>query len=95
VTKIELTTIQAALQAAQLDGWLFYDHHQRDPIAYRVLKLKPGMYAHAVIRIPVGRVTEIERSDDGSPLPPLSGGDVADTGPLAKAYFEAHRGVRR
>ena len=40
---MNLTAIQSALHEAQLDGWLFYDHHQRDPIAYRVLKLKPGM----------------------------------------------------
>ena len=26
-----------------LDGWLFYDHHRRDPIAYRVLKINPPM----------------------------------------------------
>jgi Xaa-Pro aminopeptidase len=40
---VDLGAIQSALLGAQLDGWLFYDHHQRDPIAYRVLKLKPGM----------------------------------------------------
>ena len=40
---MELTTIQKTLRDAKLDGWFFYDHHQRDPIAYRVLKLKPGM----------------------------------------------------
>ena len=40
---MNLCAIQSALREAQLDGWLFYDHHQRDPIAYRVLKLKPGM----------------------------------------------------
>jgi Xaa-Pro aminopeptidase len=26
-----------------LDGWLFYDHHRRDPIAYRVLGIAPPM----------------------------------------------------
>ena len=35
--------IQAALSEANLDGWLFYDHHHRDPIAYRVLKIAPAM----------------------------------------------------
>ena len=40
---MDLGAIQSALSESQLDGWLFYDHHQRDPIAYRVLKLKPGM----------------------------------------------------
>ena len=35
--------IQAALREAELDGWLFYDHHHRDPIAYRVLGIAPAM----------------------------------------------------
>ena len=34
-----LAHIQAALQAAHLDGWLFYDFRRSDPIAYRVLGL--------------------------------------------------------
>ena len=40
---MELGAIQAALSEAKLDGWLFYDHHHRDPIAYRVLKIAPAM----------------------------------------------------
>jgi len=36
---MDLEAIQSALREAGLDGWLFYDHHHRDPIAYRVLKL--------------------------------------------------------
>ena len=40
---MDLTAIQSALREAQLDGWLFYDHHHRDPIAYRVLKIAPAM----------------------------------------------------
>lgn len=40
---MNLTKIQAALSEAKLDGWLFYDHHHRDPIAYRVLKIAPAM----------------------------------------------------
>lgn len=39
-TRIE--SIQNALREANLDGWLFFDHHRRDPIAYRVLQLTPG-----------------------------------------------------
>ncbi len=31
--------IQEALQATGLDGWLFFDHHFRDPIAYEILGL--------------------------------------------------------
>ena len=36
---MNLSAIQSALSDAKVDGWLFYDHHRRDPIAYRVLKL--------------------------------------------------------
>jgi len=37
-----IEAIQAALRDEKLDGWLFFDHHRRDPIAYRVLQLTPG-----------------------------------------------------
>ncbi len=40
---MDLEQIQRALRDAQLDGWLFYDHHHRDPIAYRVLGLPRKM----------------------------------------------------
>jgi len=40
---MDLDAIQAALRQLSLDGWLFYDHHHRDPIAYRVLGIKPVM----------------------------------------------------
>jgi len=40
---LELTGIQTALRESSLDGWLFYDHHHRDPIAYRVLGIAPKM----------------------------------------------------
>ncbi|MGO8735383.1 MAG: M24 family metallopeptidase [Terriglobia bacterium] len=40
---MNLEGIQAALREANLDGWLFYDHHRRDPIAYRVLGVNPVM----------------------------------------------------
>jgi Xaa-Pro aminopeptidase len=40
---MNLEEIQKALREAELDGWLFYDHHRRDPIAYRVLGINPVM----------------------------------------------------
>ncbi len=40
---MDLSAIQTTLREQQLDGWLFYDHHRRDPIAYRVLKIAPAM----------------------------------------------------
>ncbi len=29
--------IQSALRQSNVDGWLFFDHHRRDPVAYRIL----------------------------------------------------------
>lgn len=41
---MKLDEIQSALREQQLDGWLFYDHHHRDPIAYRILGLGDSMH---------------------------------------------------
>ena len=38
---MNLNAIQAALREAGFDGWLFYDHHHRDPIAAGILGLDP------------------------------------------------------
>ncbi|HEV2340546.1 MAG TPA: M24 family metallopeptidase [Candidatus Acidoferrales bacterium] len=38
----DLGAIQAELREQKLDGWLFYDHHHRDPIAGRILGLPPN-----------------------------------------------------
>jgi Xaa-Pro dipeptidase len=42
---MQIEAIQAALREEHLDGWLFFDHHQRDPLAYRILKLDPHRVA--------------------------------------------------
>lgn len=39
---MDLSAIQAALRERNIDAWLFYDHHHRDPIAYRLLGLPDG-----------------------------------------------------
>jgi Xaa-Pro dipeptidase len=39
---MDLAAIQAALRERNIDAWLFYDHHHRDPIAYSVLGLPAG-----------------------------------------------------
>jgi len=41
-TSMNLEDIQAAIREENLDGWLFFDHHRRDPLAYRVLRFTPG-----------------------------------------------------
>lgn len=40
-----LTSVQAALREHNFDCWLFYDHHHRDPISYRVLGLPETLFA--------------------------------------------------
>ena len=40
---MNLPAIQAALREHNIDAWLFYDHHHRDPIAYRVLGLPSSL----------------------------------------------------
>ena len=40
---MDLAAIQSALRERNIDAWLFYDHHHRDPIAYRVLGLPTNL----------------------------------------------------
>jgi len=39
---MDLKRIQESLKREQLDGWLFFDHHVRDALAYRVLGVTPA-----------------------------------------------------
>src|SRR6185312_11593889 len=41
-TTMNLAAIQSALEESNLDGWLFYDHHNRDPLAYAILGIPGG-----------------------------------------------------
>jgi Xaa-Pro dipeptidase len=88
---MNLDAIQAALRSASLDGWLFYDHHHRDPIAASILGLDPK--AHITRRwyyfipatgVPSKLVHRIEQSR-------------LDTLPGAKALYsswqELHAGI--
>lgn len=38
---MNLEAMQSAIRDAGVDGWLFYDHHHRDPIGERILGLDP------------------------------------------------------
>ena len=40
---MDLKAIQAALHERNIDAWLFYDHHHRDPIAYKVLGMPESL----------------------------------------------------
>lgn len=41
---MDLDAIQQALRDYEFDGWLFYDHHYRDPLAYRILGLGEDLH---------------------------------------------------
>lgn len=40
---MDLNAIQSALGERGFDAWLFYDHHHRDPISYKVLGLSESL----------------------------------------------------
>src|SRR5260370_29559283 len=41
---MNLDAIQSALRDQHPDCWLFYDHHSRAPVAYRILGLGKGLH---------------------------------------------------
>ena len=41
---MNLDDMQRALREQQVDGWLFYDHHYRDPLAYSILGLSDDLH---------------------------------------------------
>jgi Xaa-Pro aminopeptidase len=72
---MRLEQIQAALRDEGLDGWLFFDRHRRDPLAYRVLQFTPGsmvtrrwFYYIPAVGEPRGLVHKIE-AQTLAPLP--------------------------
>src|SRR5258708_3381882 len=42
---MDLNAIQAAIREQGLDGWLFFDHHRRDPLAQGILSLPDSLMA--------------------------------------------------
>ncbi len=40
-----IKNIQEALRRNNVDGWLFFDHHRRDPLAYEILRIPSGVEA--------------------------------------------------
>jgi Xaa-Pro dipeptidase len=75
---MRLEALQVALSEEGLDGWLFFDHHHRDELSYRVLQFTPGsmvtrrwFYFVPAVGTPRGMAHKIE-PNTLSPLP----GDV-------------------
>ncbi len=77
---VNLDNMQAELRDQQLDGWLFYDHHYRDPLGYRILGLGEGL--HITRRwfyfVPaVGEPQKLVHRIESGRLDPLPGTKVA------------------
>jgi Xaa-Pro dipeptidase len=88
---MNLDAIQTALREASLDGWLFYDHHHRDPIAASILGLDPK--AHITRRwyyfIPaIGEPRKLVHRIEQSRLDTLSGSKA-----LYSSWQELHAGL--
>ena len=65
---MNLENIQREIRHQKLDGWLFFDHHRRDPLAYTVLGIAPAAtptrrwyYMIPAEGEPLGLVHRIER----------------------------------
>lgn len=74
---MDLNAIQTALGERGFDAWLFYDHHHRDPIAYKVL----GLSEHLMVTrrwfylIPrTGEPRKLVHRIEAGHLDPLPGG---------------------
>jgi Xaa-Pro dipeptidase len=88
---MNLDAIQAALRSVSLDGWLFYDHHHRDPIAASILGLDPK--AHITRRwyyfIPAtGQPAKLVHRIEQSRLDSLPGAKA-----LYSSWQELHAGL--
>ena len=97
---MRLEEIQAALLEEGLDGWLFFDHHRRDPLAYRVLQFTPGspvtrrwFYYVPASGAPRGLVHKIE-SETLAGLPGRHG-TYAGWSTLVEGLGELLNGARR
>jgi Xaa-Pro aminopeptidase len=89
---MDLPRIQEALRRENIGAWLFFDHHLRDPLSYRVL----GLNAHHVTRrwyylIPAtGEPHGLVHRIEAGVLNPLPGEKIAYS-----TWQEQHAGLKR
>jgi Xaa-Pro dipeptidase len=98
---MNLPAIQSALRERNLDAWLFYDHHHRDPIAYRVLGLPESLMVTRrwYYLIPAqGEPTKLVHKIESGHLDSLPGKKMVYAGwqelfDQIKALLAAHRDI--
>src|SRR5271170_2691466 len=89
---MNLEQIQSALREQQVDGWLFYDHHHRDPIAYRILGLSDSLHVSRrwYYFIPAeGEPRKLTHRVESGKLAPLPG-----SGHVYSSWLEWEAGLR-
>jgi Xaa-Pro dipeptidase len=98
---MNLAAIQSALRERNIDAWLFYDHHHRDPIAYRVLGLPESLMVTRrwYYLIPAqGEPTKLVHKIESGHLDSLPGKKMQYSGwqelfDQIKALLAAHRDI--
>ena len=88
----DIKAIQSELRANKIDGWLFYDHHHRDPIAYRILGLSDSLHVSRrwYYLIPAqGEPRKLTHRVESGKLASLPG-----TGHLYSSWQELENGLR-
>ncbi|HTZ96196.1 MAG TPA: M24 family metallopeptidase [Terriglobales bacterium] len=98
---MNLAAIQSALRERNIDAWLFYDHHHRDPIAYRILGLPESLMVTRrwYYLIPAqGEPTKLVHKIESGHLDSLPGKKMQYAGwqelfDQIKALLAAHRDV--
>lgn len=97
---MNISEIQAAIREEHLDGWLFFDHHRRDPLAYRVLRFTPGSMVSRrwYYFIPAeGEPRKLEHKIEAHTLDPLPGRKsvYAEWGEMVERLGELTRGAKK
>src|ERR1700674_1607556 len=98
---MDLSAIQQALRERNIDAWLFYDHHHRDPIAYRVLGLSPDLLVprRGFFLIPAdGEPMNLGHKMESPPLESLPGNKLQYDGwqelfDQVKVLLSSHRDI--
>ena len=89
---LDVKAIQEELKKLKLDGWLFFDHHHRDPIATKILQLGNGMATRRWFYfIPrKGEPLKLVHRIEAGALDPVPGKKIEYSG-----WEELHKGVKK
>lgn len=89
---MNLENIQAEIRRQKLDGWLFYDFHNRDKMAYHILGLNPNMFVTRrwYYFIPAtGTPTKLVSAVESTKIDPLTGDKI-----VYRSWEQQHRNLR-